>query len=152
MGETTTGLLEDLRRRRFIVRAPVVVVAVLVAKEIVIRVALPPPPDLTQGFVVAELRIGEHEPRSVGAEPLLALDAGVLGDHDLHRDADDASDHRVGDAGIARGAVEHRLAGLEPVIIQPRQQHAQDRLVFEGAPGLRYSSWRALPPPAARRA
>src|SRR5215510_11598223 len=78
MGETTAGLLEDLRRRRFIVRTPVVVVAVLVAKEIVIRVALPPPPDLTQGFVVAELRIGEHEPRSVGAEPLLALEAGVL--------------------------------------------------------------------------
>src|SRR5262249_59814060 len=40
MGETTTGLLENLRRRRLVVGAPVVVVAVLVAEEVAVGVGL----------------------------------------------------------------------------------------------------------------
>src|SRR5262249_61374960 len=83
MGETTTGLLEDLRRRRLVVGAPVVVVAVLVAEEVAVGVGLPPPTDLAQGFVVAELRIGEHQARPVGEKPFLAFGAGIGGGDDV---------------------------------------------------------------------
>src|SRR5262245_56384020 len=134
--DAASGLLQDLDRRRLVVRPPVVLVAVLIAEEVVVRVGLVAAAHLAERLVVAEERIGERERCAVGEHPLLALGARVVGDHDLDRDSDDPPDHRVGDARVARRAVEHGLAGLELAVVERAQEHPQHGPVLERAPGV----------------
>src|SRR2546426_177837 len=102
VGELTSGLLENLRCGRLVVRPPVIVITVLVAEEIALGVGVITPVNLAQRFVVALQRVGENELSAVREQPLPPLDGGVVRYDDLDGVADDPTDHRVGDACIAR--------------------------------------------------
>src|SRR5918997_734457 len=71
-------LLPDLRRRRFIMRARVGGVGVLVRIEVAFGVLCVEPPRLTDGPVRAVVRIGKDEVDAVGAQDLLPLFTGIL--------------------------------------------------------------------------
>src|SRR5829696_2031594 len=66
-------LLPDLRRRRFIVRARVGGVGVLVRIEVAFGVLSVEPPRLTDGPVRAVVRVSKEEVDAVGAQDLLSL-------------------------------------------------------------------------------
>src|SRR5207253_652410 len=83
------GLLQDLDRRRLVVGPPVVLVAVLVAEEVVVGIGLVTPAHLAKRLVVTEERVREDEPRAVREHALLALDTRVVGNHALDGDAVD---------------------------------------------------------------
>ena len=102
VGELTSGLLENLRCGRLVVRPPVIVVAVLVTEEIALGVSVITPVNLAQRFVVTFQRVGENELSAVREEPLPPFDGGVVRYDDLDGVAEDPTDHRVGDACIAR--------------------------------------------------
>ena len=67
------------------------------------------------------------------AQPLLALRARVLRDHDLDRQTDHPADHRVGDAGIPGRAVQDGLAAPEPTVGERAQHHPQYGTVLKRA-------------------
>ena len=136
VGEPAACLLQDLHRRRLVVRAPVVLVAVLVAEEVAVGVGLVPAVHLAQRLVVALEGVRVHEPGAVRQHPLLPLGAGVVGDHDLDGVADDPADHRVGDSRVTGGAVEDGPAGLEAAVGQGAEQHPEHRPILERAAGV----------------
>src|SRR5882724_4807786 len=114
VGEPTAGLDEDLLRRRLVVRAPVIVVAVLVAEEIAIRIGSRAATHLAQRLVVTQQGVRHYETRAVCAQPLLALGACVGRNHDLDGQTDHPADHRIGDTGIPGRTVQDSLAAPEP--------------------------------------
>src|SRR5215218_4821763 len=89
---TSVRLLPDLRRRRFVVRARVGRVGVLVRIEVAFGVCGVEPPRLTDGPVRALVRIGQHEVDAVGAQDLLSLLAGILRHTEFHPVAERGAD------------------------------------------------------------
>ena len=53
VGHPAAGLLQDLDRRRLVVRPPVVLVAVLITEEVVVRIGLVAAAHFSERFVVA---------------------------------------------------------------------------------------------------
>src|ERR687889_62337 len=88
-------LLPDLRRRRFVVRARVGRVGVLVRIEVAFGVFGVEPSRLTDGPVRALVRIGQHEVDTVGAQDLLSLLAGILRHTEFHSVAERGADPGV---------------------------------------------------------
>ena len=78
MRQSAAGLLDDLRRGRVVVRAPVAVVVVLVRVEIAIGILRVQPPRLADRAVGAFERIGQDQLGAERAQNQLALGARVL--------------------------------------------------------------------------
>src|SRR5829696_5306099 len=93
--ELAVRLLPDLRRRRFVVRARVGGVGVLVRIEVAFGVLSVEPPRLTNGPIRALVRVGQDEVDAVGTQDLLPLLAGVLRHTELHPVAERGPDPSV---------------------------------------------------------
>jgi len=96
-----------------IVGQPVGGVVVLGCVEVTLRLAGKQVFGGQHGAIGAVLRRGQHDLRPVGAQNLDALRAGVFRQKELDGVAARRAEHGQGDAGVAAGALQDRLAGVE---------------------------------------
>ena len=96
---------------RVVMRAPVRVVAVLIRIKVALRIRRDHPAHFADRAVGALERTGQHELGAERAKNQLPLRARVLGQAQLHFVAARRADHRVRDAGVARGRIDDRQAG-----------------------------------------
>src|SRR5215212_9844086 len=107
--ELAVRLLPDLRRRRFVVRARVGGVGVLVRIKVAFGVLGVEPPRLTNGPIRALVRVGQDEVNAVGTQDLLPLLAGVLRHTELHPVAERGPDPSVRYPRVSARRVEDSL-------------------------------------------
>src|SRR5918995_2047303 len=128
-------LLPDLRRRRFVVRARVGGVGVLVRIEVVFGVLGVEPPRLADGPVRAVIRVSKDEVDAVGAQDLLSLIAGVLRHAELHPVAERGADPSVRYARVSARRVEDSLLRRQRARLLTVPDHPQGRPVLDRSAG-----------------
>ena len=117
---------------RVVVRAPVERVVVLVRVEVPLRVGGKPAPRLADRAVRALERIGQHQLRAIRPQHALAFRRDVVRHAQPHRYAERGAEHRVGNAGVARGRVEQGLARRQRAAGQPLEHHPPRRPILHG--------------------
>ena len=129
-------LLPDLGRRRFVVRARVGRVGVLVRIEVAFGVLGVEPPRLTDGPVRALARVGQNEVHAVGAQDLLPLLAGVLRHAQLYPVAERGTDPGVRYPRVSARRVEDGLLGRQRARLLAVPDHPQRRPVLDRPTGV----------------
>src|SRR5215212_4903709 len=124
-------LLPDLRRRRFVVRARIGRVGVLVRIEVAFGILGVEPPRLTNGPIRAVVRVGQDEVDAVGAQDLLSLLAGVLRHAEFHPVAERGADPSVRYPRVSARRVEDGLLRRQRARLLTVPDHPQGRPVFD---------------------
>src|SRR5215210_2782561 len=128
-------LLPDLRRRRFVVRARIGRVGVLVRIEVAFGVFGVEPPRLTDGPVRALVRVGQHEVDAVGPQDLLSLLAGILRHTEFHPVAERGAEPGVRYPRVSARRVEDSLLRRQRAPLLTVPDHPQGRTVLDRSAG-----------------
>src|SRR5918999_2561044 len=133
--DLTVRLLPDLGRRRFVVRARVGGVGVLVRIEVAPGILGVKPPRLTDGPVRALVGVGQNKVHAVGAQDLFSLLAGVPRHAELHPVAERGPDPGVRYPRVSARRVQDGLLGRQRARLLTVPDHPQGRPVLDRSAG-----------------
>src|SRR5918997_2901726 len=128
-------LLPDLGRRRFVVRARVGGVGVLVRIEVALGVLGVELPRLTDGPVRALVRVGQNKVHAVGAQDLLPLFTGILRHAELHLVAERGADPGVRYPRVSARRIEDSLLWRQRARLLTVPDHPQGWPVLDRSAG-----------------
>ena len=136
MRQASARLLDDLRRRRVVVRPPVARIVVPVRVEVAIRLGREHRLRFDNRAVGTLHRIGKEDLGSERVQDPLALGRHVLRHAQPDAIAARRADHRVGDAGVPGCRVKEHLVVRQRARSLAIGNHARSRPVLHRAAGI----------------